>query len=363
MRQHPTNTTPRVAFVLSGGAALGASQAGMLRALIERGITPDLIVGTSIGAWNGLWVSFHPDLAGMDGLDAFWKTVTMMELFGGNVVNVVANLANKRPYLVPDDGMRHVFLRATRSGKFHDDVTFEELPIPMKITASNLMRGETRIFDQGPVAPALFASSAIPGLFPPVMIDGEQYVDGGLLDNTGVSAAVEAGATVIYILSAIYAGALNSPVSNLAELLERTIHVTASQDVYRAIRHFADRAEFVVIEDNSAGRRRSMDFGHAGELITSGYHAANVALDRHEALRAAQMISDKMITAKGRGITTPTIARWLREPAAVTTLRFIARMDLRVRRTAWLFRGKTRRTAPDLDAAELTSNVTGMRIH
>src|SRR5271165_373785 len=100
MLQHPINTTPRVAFVLSGGAALGASQAGMLRALIERGIRPDLIVGTSIGAWNGLWLSFHPDLKGIDGLTAFWKTVTVMELFGGNVVNVVANLATKRPYLI-----------------------------------------------------------------------------------------------------------------------------------------------------------------------------------------------------------------------------------------------------------------------
>lgn len=165
---------PRIAFVLSGGAALGAAQAGMLRALLERNIIPDLIVGTSIGAWNGLWLSLHPNLADLDRLDRIWKGISLMELIGNNPMQLFSNVTTRHPYLVTDDGMKHIFRRAATIGAFPDMLQLETLPIPMKITATNLMRGTTKVFDRGLVQPALFASSAIPGLFPPVMIDGEQ---------------------------------------------------------------------------------------------------------------------------------------------------------------------------------------------
>nr|MBA3825721.1 patatin-like phospholipase family protein [Ktedonobacterales bacterium] len=82
IEQAAAKQPPQVAFVLSGGAALGAAQVGMLRALLERGITPDLVVGTSIGSWNGLWIAAHPNLEWLDKLEQVWRSITLFELFG-----------------------------------------------------------------------------------------------------------------------------------------------------------------------------------------------------------------------------------------------------------------------------------------
>ena len=73
---------PKIAFVLGGGAALGAAQVGMLRALLERDIHPDMIVGTSIGAWNGMWLAAHPALADIDTLERIWRQISIFDVLG-----------------------------------------------------------------------------------------------------------------------------------------------------------------------------------------------------------------------------------------------------------------------------------------
>jgi NTE family protein len=322
--------TPRVAFVLSGGAALGASQVGMLRALLERGITPDLIVGTSIGAWNGLWLAAHPDLAALDKLERIWKSITIFELFGGNVISFVANRAAKRPYLVSHEGMQKILQRAAQVGDL-DGITFEQLAIPLKISASNLTRGVTEVFDHGPVAPAVLASSSIPGLFPPLLINGQQYVDGGLLDNGGVSVAVEAGAQEIYVLSVMTAGVLTEPVTTLTDLMVRSLHLVAANHVHSAIRYYAKQAEFVVIEDDTAERTSALDFRHATQYFASGYAAAQRKLDEHDRLRAAreQAAAARIaVSAKPLARKNDAFAQWLQRPAAQAALKTVAWMDV-----------------------------------
>lgn len=322
---------PEVAFVLSGGAALGAAQVGMLRALLERGITPDLIVGTSIGAWNGLWLAAHPTLADLEKLEGIWKSITLHELFGGNVISFVANRASKRPYLVASDGMQHIFQRAAQIGDL-TDITFEQLKTPLLVTASNLTRGSTDVFCTGPVAPAVMASSAIPGLFPPIIIDGQQYVDGGLLDNGGVEVAVQAGARRIYVLSVMYAGVLAEPVQTLTDLMARSLHLVASNHVHSAVRRYAKEAEFIVIEDDTSSHISALDFRHTKEYFASGYRAANQALDEHERLLAARALA-----AAHRQAATPLVpapkktdffAQWLSQPAAKAALNAVAWVDL-----------------------------------
>jgi NTE family protein len=345
--EHGDRKTPEVAFVLSGGAALGASQVGMLRALLERGITPDLIVGTSIGAWNGLWLAAHPDLKSLDKLERVWKSITIFELFGGNVISFVTNRATKRPYLVTNEGMMRIYQRATEIGDLVD-ATFEQLPIPLKVTASNLTRGETAIFDHGPVAPAVLASSAIPGLFPPLVIDGEQYVDGGLLDNGGVSVAVEAGAKQIYVLSVMTAGTQAEPVATLTDLIVRGLHLVAANHVHSAIRHYANRADFIVIEDNTAERSSALDFRHPTEFFATGYLAAQRALEAHDrllaeraqALAAAQVLVAAQAQAAAQSRTQLAtikkdafLAQWLQQPAAQAALNAVAWMDVTLQRS------------------------------
>lgn len=314
---------PKVAFVLSGGAALGASQVGMLRALLERGIVPDLIVGTSIGAWNGLWLAALPDLASIDGLERVWRKITLLEVFGGNFVSLVQNLASKRPYLVTDEGMRRIFKRAEAEGKF-SDMTFEKLKIPLKMTATNILNGTSAIFEHGPVEQPLFASSAIPGLFPPVTIDTQQYVDGGLLDNGGVGVAVEAGAEKIYVLNVMYAGEMK-PAATLTDVLVRSFHLVAANHVYNAIHQFARRAEFVVIEDDTTSNYSALDFHHTDALIASGYTAAVRKLDEHDRLLAARAAQAKKDDA---------LVSWLRQPAARSVLQAVAWADVAMH-TRW----------------------------
>ena len=314
---------PEIAFVLSGGAALGASQVGMLRALLERGIQPDLVVGTSIGAWNGLWIAAHPDLASLAKLERIWKSISLTELLGANPINLVANLASKRPYLVTNDGMQRILRRASDLGEF-TDLTFEQLPVTLKVTASNLMRGTTEVFDQGIIAPTILASSAIPGLFPPVLIAGQQYVDGGLLDNGGVGVAVAAGAKLIYIMSVMYGGEAPTPITNLIDLLVRSTQLVAASHVHNAMSRYAQSAEFVLIEDATSAKNSSLDFHHASQYFASGYLAAQQALEQHDKLLAA-----RALLAATPAIKTPsTLSQWLRQPAAQAALHAVARVDV-----------------------------------
>lgn len=317
MAEQKNLTHPKIAFVLSGGAALGASQVGMLRALLERGIMPDLIVGTSIGAWNGLWLAALPDLAELDALERVWRKITLLEVFGGNFVSLVQNLASKRPYLVTDEGMRRIYKRAETEGKFAD-LTFEKLKIPLKMAATNILNGTSTIFEHGPVEQPLFASSAIPGIFPPITIADQQYVDGGLLDNGGVGVAVEAGAEKIYVLNVMYAGDAK-PATTLTELLVRSFHLIAAKHVYEAIYRYARRAEFVVIEDDTTSNYSALDFHHTDELIASGYTTAVRKLDEHERFLAARAAQAKKDAA---------LASWLRQPAARSVLQAVAWADV-----------------------------------
>src|SRR5258708_8663559 len=73
--------TPRTAFVLAGGGSLGAVEVGMLQALVERGIAPDLVVGASVGAINGAYFAGRPDCAGVESLGAIWRSLRRGDVF------------------------------------------------------------------------------------------------------------------------------------------------------------------------------------------------------------------------------------------------------------------------------------------
>lgn len=155
------------------------------------------------------------------------------------------------------------------------------------------------------------------------------YVDGGLLDNGGVSVAVEAGAEQIYMLSATYGGPSTAPVTNMAELLERSFHVVASEHIHRAILRYEGRARFVVIEDKQAASLSALDFRHPEKLIASGYKAAVAALDHHDALLAAvQLAVPATAPTTNKSRDDLALARWLRKPIVMATLQAFAWLDV-----------------------------------
>ena len=189
------STTPTsTAFVLGGGGHLGAHEVGMLRALLERDIVPDLVVGTSIGAINGAMVAADPALPTVDRLTALWSSIADRDILGGSLFSSVRQLARSGTHAYSNRSLR-ALLRETLTV-----ATIEELAVPFQCVAASIERGTAVYFESGPLLDAVLASSAVPGLLPPVEIDGEHYLDGGLVDSIPLGRAVTLGATDVFVL-------------------------------------------------------------------------------------------------------------------------------------------------------------------
>jgi NTE family protein len=191
------------AFVLGGGGVLGAVEVGMLQALFERGIRPDLVVGTSVGAINGALVAADPTPAAVDRLRAVWGDLASTGVLSGSVLARVGTLVRTRTHLHPREPLRHLL-------EEHLPVrTFAELAVPFQCVAASIERAAEHWFADGALVPAVLASSAVPGLLPPVEIDGEHYLDGGLVHSIPVGRAVALGADTIYVL---HVGRIDRPL-------------------------------------------------------------------------------------------------------------------------------------------------------
>ncbi len=183
-----------VAFVLGGGGLLGAYEVGMLRALLEAGVRPDLVVGTSVGAANGVVVAAEPSPAAVDRLARMWRDLDSSGLFAGSVLGRLRTLARTRTSLHTDQPLRELLDR-------HLPVrTFAELAVPFQCVAASVERAAEHWFTEGSLTDAVLASCAVPGLLPPVEIDGQTYLDGGLVHSIPVGRAVTLGAQTVYVL-------------------------------------------------------------------------------------------------------------------------------------------------------------------
>ena len=184
----------RTAFVLGGGGVLGSTQVGMVRALAEAGVVPDVVVGTSIGALNGAFVAADPSVAGAERLAEVWDAVVRERVFVENPVRQAARVARVRTHLLSDAPLRHVvaeYLPVTR---------FEELAVSFQCVAACIEDASAGWFSSGLLVDPVVASCSVPGLFPPVVIDGRHYLDGGLVHSIPVGRALELGATRVFVL-------------------------------------------------------------------------------------------------------------------------------------------------------------------
>jgi NTE family protein len=182
------------AFVLSGGASLGAEQAGMLEALLEAGICPDVLVGTSIGAANAAFLAADPSLERARALSELWRRTRPREVFPLNPLGVARALL-RTGALFPTAPFRRLLERALPYRRI------EEARVPLRIVATRFDDGSEAVFDRGPVIDAVLASTALPGVFPPHEVEGQLYLDGGLADQVPIGPAVQAGADTVYVLS------------------------------------------------------------------------------------------------------------------------------------------------------------------
>jgi NTE family protein len=183
----------KVAFVLGGGGVLGAHEVGMLRALLEAGTRPDLVVGTSVGAFNGAMVAAEPSVAASERLAELWGEIGRSDVFGGSLLERIGTLARSGTHLHSNEPLRKLLEDALPE-------RFEELLVPFQCVAASIQRAAGHWFTSGPLVPAVLASAAVPGLLPPVEIGGEHFVDGGIVDSIPVGRAVALGARTVYVL-------------------------------------------------------------------------------------------------------------------------------------------------------------------
>jgi NTE family protein len=266
---------PRVAFVLSGGASLGAVQVGMLHALYERAIAPDLIVGTSAGAINGAFIASRPQtVATADALAAVWCGVRRSQTFAPNPLTGLLGLLGTRRHLIGDGGLRRLI------GPHLQCSALEQTAIALHVIAVDVLSGEEVRLSRGPLLDAILASSAIPGVFPPVDWGQRTLVDGGVANNTPLSHAIALGAERIYVLPAGYACALDAaPGGALAMALHAISLLTHRRLIDDVERHRAD-AQLIVLPFPCALRVQPVDFAHAPQLIAQARQDARAFLDR-----------------------------------------------------------------------------------
>lgn len=184
----------RTAYVLGGGGVLGASQVGMVRALAEAGVRPDLVVGTSIGAVNGAFIAADPSVEGAERLTEVWQEVVREGVLWERPVRKAAKIARNPTHL-----LTHAPL-ATLLDRYLPVTEFGDLTVPFQCVAAQIEESRAVWFDAGPIRPAVLASCSVPGLFPPVEIAGKHYFDGGLVHSIPVGRAVALGAREIYVL-------------------------------------------------------------------------------------------------------------------------------------------------------------------
>jgi NTE family protein len=264
----------RTAFVLSGGASLGAIQVGMIRALYEREVTPDLVVGTSVGALNGAFIASRPPIPGTaEDLAEVWRDLGRGQVFPLNPLTGFLGFFGARNHLISQDGVRKLI---------EDHIEFtrlEQAPIPFHVIATDLLSGRELRLSHGDAVEAILASAAIPGVFAPVDWGGRKLIDGGVSNNAPIADAIELGAERIYVLPTGSACDLPNPPRGAVAMLLHAMSLLVMRRLLVEVEALRDRAELIVLPPPCPHAITPIDFSHADELIRRGYEGSRDHLD------------------------------------------------------------------------------------
>ena len=230
----------KTAFVMAGGGSLGAVEVGMLRALLDAGVTPDFVVGASAGAINGAFFASDPTPKGVARLTEIWCTLKRRDLFPFSFANLFGLLTG-RDHVCGHDGLRKLLQ------KHLPYRTLEEAAIPIHVVASDLASGDEVLLSSGAAVEAVLASAAIPGVFPPVDIGGRLLVDGGVANNTPISSAIRLGATHVLVLPTGFACALRQVPSNAIARAMHALSLLVVRQLLNDIERYSDAIELHVV--------------------------------------------------------------------------------------------------------------------
>ena len=282
----------KTAFVLSGGGNRGALEAGALLALFERGIIPEMLVGTSAGAVNAAALALDPTLAGAQQVAALWKTIRKDDIFPGNFFTYAWRFLTGADSLSPNDNIRrlietHLPPSVRTFGDLHG--------VELYTTTANINTAEIFVFGEDKSASlvdAVMASAAASLALPPIVFDGWQFVDGAVCADVPISIAMQKGASDIY---AIYVGTGAMPQRNIHGMLSLVQRAVAVSIYQQLLEDFEDvwqnpqvRLHFVPI----MSLPEISDFDHAQQFIDEGKRVMQAYLNGQAieppALRAVQ---------------------------------------------------------------------------
>jgi NTE family protein len=269
---------PKTAFVLSGGASLGAVQVGMLRALYERGIAPDLILGASVGAVNGAFIASRPATPETaEQLGTVWRDVGRQEVFPLNPLTGFFGFFGARNHLISGHGLRELVENHT------EFIALEDAAVPFHVVATDLLSGREHRLSRGSAVDAVMASAAIPGIFAPVAWDGRKLIDGGVSNNTPIADAVELGAERIYVLPTGNACDLVEAPRGAVGMLLHAMSLLIMRRLLLEIELLRDRAELIVLPPPCPLSVTPIDFSQADQLISRSYEDGSAYLAAVEA--------------------------------------------------------------------------------
>lgn len=257
------------AFVLTGGGSLGAVQVGMLQALAAHGIRPDLLVGTSAGAMNAAWVAAHGmSRDSLAELAELWAELRRTDVFPIDVRRILRGLLGRSPGVVSSSRLRHL----VDSGAGIREL--EEARVPVHLVATDLLSGCNVTISSGSLTTGVLASSAIPGIFAPVRREGRHLVDGGVGHRTGVTQAVELGATEVHVLPTGSPCALARPPRSAIGTAVHALSILLEQRLADEVAAMSGTATIKALPPLCPLSVSAADFSHGAELVDRGRHAA-----------------------------------------------------------------------------------------
>jgi NTE family protein len=270
-----------IAFVFQGGASLSAAQVGMLRALTEAGITPDLVIGTSAGAINAVGYAQDPTEDGLDTLERLWGEVRRRDVFPLRLRPLASGLRGRKSGFMPADGLRGMMERGLRVHDLRDTV------IPAHAVAADAATGEPVVLSEGSAVQAVLASASIPGVLPPVLRGGRALVDGGIAADIPILQAEQLGATESYVLPCVVGPEEQFTGGGALPAMLHAVNMM----VDRITRHNLSlaRGRVHVLPTPVIRNANPMDFGRSDEMIRLGLTGTRRWLAEQTAIEARRL--------------------------------------------------------------------------
>jgi NTE family protein len=250
----------RTAFVFAGGGSFGAIHVGMLHSLASRGITADMVVGSSVGALNGAYYAGNPTVEGIQRLDAIWRKLRRNDVFPLSWRTIVGFLY-RRDFLVGSDALRQLV------DKNLGYRNLEDAKLPVHIVATDILTGGTVVMSEGAAVEAIIASAAVPGAFAPVHFNGLYLADGAVSSDTPVTVAVAHGAQRLIVLPTGYACALQRPPAGAVANVLHALTLLISRQLMNELQGLDHSIDYFVVPPLCPLTGSPYDFSRTSELI------------------------------------------------------------------------------------------------